>query len=492
MNHSTWKKLGIMALALCLLFCVCMSAAADEKTEGDFTFSIPYGNYATVTAYNGEGGEIAVPEYVDGVPVAGISSSAFSAVKDKVTDVTVPGTMERISSAFKGCVNLTNVTLMNGLTTIGADAFNGCSSLTEISIPDSVAVIGANAFTGCSSLADVTIPAGVTAIGANAFSGCDALASITLPAGLEKVTGNDWSTLPSLSAIVFKGTEAQWAVISAQLTLPVGLDVYCTDTATKAVAAAPQAEAVPAANVGEHEHVWTVGEDSATCNLPGKAVSTCSVCGMTKIQTTPALGHQLEPQFLESHGYVSLICTRCGLKVSEEKINGLHWPIQEGDAPTPCDYRGYHIARWRARTATCGVAGMSDRVVCATCDAELVPGYELTARTHWWGEWNVLFPGNCVCSGVKVRVCRTCHEEQFKETGLNFNFHGAVKIVGQKAPTCIAKGYTGDVYCTRCGMLLQRGVLLVIDPKTHEDKDSVTTVDGKTVCKKCRPDLFKK
>ncbi len=482
MNLCTWKKLAVMALAACLLCCVLAGASADEKTEGDFTFSIPYGNYATLTGYTGEGGEIAIPEYVDGVPVAGVSSSAFSAVKEKITDVTVPGTMERISSAFKGCVNLTNVTLMNGLTAIGADAFNGCAALTEVNIPDSVTTIGAGAFAGCSSLADVTVPAGVTAIGAGAFDGCDALASITLPAGLEKATGNDWSALPSLTAVVFKGTADQWATVAGQLTLPEGMEVFCTDATAKAAAA-------PAAATGECAHQWNESADTATCAQPGRIVSTCALCGATKVRLTQALAHDFQPQF-EKHGYLTLICVRCGLKVTNKQISGLQWPLQEGDEPSLCDQRGYHITRWRASTVDCGRAGMSDRVICATCGVELVPGYEMPARNHWWGDWQVVCTGNCVMGGLKMRVCNYCKEEQYKETGPNYAYHGPCVLENKVDATCTKYGYSGDLRCTRCGMIAQRGYLLPLNPNNHTG--GTTEKDGKKICNSCKKEVVAK
>jgi len=83
--------------------------------------------------------------------------------------------------AFYGCTNLTNVTIGNGVTSIGEKAFYNCEGLTSIEIPNSVTSIGTSAFYGCSGLESITIPNSVTTIGNWAFDGCTNLTSITIP-----------------------------------------------------------------------------------------------------------------------------------------------------------------------------------------------------------------------------------------------------------------------------------------------------------------------
>lgn len=50
---------------------------------------------------------------------------------------------------------MNELTLGNGLTSIGASAFNGCSSLSSVLIPTSVTSIGDNAFNNCTSLEEL-------------------------------------------------------------------------------------------------------------------------------------------------------------------------------------------------------------------------------------------------------------------------------------------------------------------------------------------------
>lgn len=73
--------------------------------------------------------------------------------------------------AFYEC-GITNITIPDSVTEIGANAFTGCSSLTSVTIPDSVTTIGESAFSYCPSLTSMTLGKGVTAIGYSAFKEC--------------------------------------------------------------------------------------------------------------------------------------------------------------------------------------------------------------------------------------------------------------------------------------------------------------------------------
>ncbi len=78
-----------------------------------------------------------------------------------------------------------NVSISEGITSIGDYAFFEFINLTEIIIPDSVIDIGYCAFYGCTGLSSVTIGIGVTSIGSSAFLGCTNLKVV-----------NNYSSLP--------------------------------------------------------------------------------------------------------------------------------------------------------------------------------------------------------------------------------------------------------------------------------------------------------
>jgi uncharacterized repeat protein (TIGR02543 family) len=82
--------------------------------------------------------------------------------------------------AFRGCENLSLVTIPNFVNSIGDYAFRGCYDLTSIVIPNSVIVIGNYAFYSCFDLVLVTIGNSVIFIGNYAFSWCSDLSSMSV------------------------------------------------------------------------------------------------------------------------------------------------------------------------------------------------------------------------------------------------------------------------------------------------------------------------
>ncbi len=78
----------------------------------------------------------------------------------------------------KYAVQLTNVTIPNSVTTIGANAFGGCEGLLNMEIPNSVTHIDGYAFANCKKLTSIRIPESVTSIGVGILSGTTSLTTI--------------------------------------------------------------------------------------------------------------------------------------------------------------------------------------------------------------------------------------------------------------------------------------------------------------------------
>ncbi len=96
-----------------------------------------------------------------------------------MTEITIPEGITTIGDiAFSACYRLSTVTLPKGVTTIGKEAFANCDELISVTIPNSVTTIGTWAFYGCKALSSVTIPESVISIGEIPFFDCPALTSI--------------------------------------------------------------------------------------------------------------------------------------------------------------------------------------------------------------------------------------------------------------------------------------------------------------------------
>lgn len=86
-----------------------------------------------------------------------------------ITDVIIPKYVKYLEfGAFEECTNLVNVTLSNGIISIGDQVFSGCYGIKHIIVPNSVKTIGCQTFC-CYNLETITIGKGVTQIGDQAL-----------------------------------------------------------------------------------------------------------------------------------------------------------------------------------------------------------------------------------------------------------------------------------------------------------------------------------
>ena len=104
-------------------------------------------------------------------------------------------------SAFKGCTELTSITIPDGVTGIGNKAFSDCTSLETVTIPASVTYVRDSAFYGCTSLKSVTIPESVTYIGGYAFAECYSLKYADIPANVSGIGLSPFCNCRSLENI---------------------------------------------------------------------------------------------------------------------------------------------------------------------------------------------------------------------------------------------------------------------------------------------------
>ena len=82
--------------------------------------------------------------------------------------------------AFYECSNLKNVTIPDGVTSVGNVAFKECKKLKQVIIPESVKEIGDGAFRNCTSLVAIELPQHIRQIRRMSFDGCSSLKSCFL------------------------------------------------------------------------------------------------------------------------------------------------------------------------------------------------------------------------------------------------------------------------------------------------------------------------
>ena len=121
------------------------------------------------------------------------------------------------TGAFRGCQNITRVTIPESVTTISSDAFRYCSSLTSVEIPSSVTYIGSYAFSDC-PIREATIPAlacsGIKnsalesviiisgeSISASAFNGCTSLKTVKISDSVTSIEMNAFNGCTNLERL---------------------------------------------------------------------------------------------------------------------------------------------------------------------------------------------------------------------------------------------------------------------------------------------------
>ena len=176
-----------------------MSIRLSENLEyiGDYAF------YGCANWFFGEGEEI-IDLVTLNIPdtVKYIGRSAFYNCQT-IVSLNVPGSVETIGKyAFYGCVNIGQsklianeddgplcgeITLGEGIQSIGAQAFRNCAGIQKLIIPSTVTYIGEKAFFNCAKLEELTIGSGLTQISDYAFYKCVALKELVLPDSVKTI-----------------------------------------------------------------------------------------------------------------------------------------------------------------------------------------------------------------------------------------------------------------------------------------------------------------
>jgi len=155
---------------------------ATDSCDIDYTYTISEGE-VTITGYAGSGGNIVIPDTIEGLPVVKIGNAAFRGTSS-LTSVMLPDSVTKIGDdAFNLCTRLTSISFGNSLKRIGVGAFRGCTDLKSVNFPDSLTTIMWMAFFECYDLTSVSVPAGVDFIGLGAFAHCWTLTDIQVDAG---------------------------------------------------------------------------------------------------------------------------------------------------------------------------------------------------------------------------------------------------------------------------------------------------------------------
>lgn len=171
------------------------SARVADLADGDVLYAsfseLPYvlsADGTTITGMTTTGQtatSIIIPD-----TVTTIANDAFSG-SEYLESVTIPASVETIGDcAFENCANLQTVIFegnstqtmayadASNLTSIGQKAFKGCFDLKELIIPEGVTEIKSETFVNCQSLQSLVFPTTMTTIASLSLEGCDSLQTL--------------------------------------------------------------------------------------------------------------------------------------------------------------------------------------------------------------------------------------------------------------------------------------------------------------------------
>ena len=416
--------------------------------------------------------------------------------------------------AFYDCDALTDVKLGTGITQIPTSCFEHCDVLPSVVLPYRISKVGDNAFKNCVALTEITIPRATTSISTSAFS---YPAKMTVYG----ISGTYAETFANQQGMKFvdKAVRATNVVLDkTELTLNKGMKYSLTMTVTPAtftdevswkstnvdVAAIAEDGTVTAKGAGQATIKVTVGEVSATCKVNVVQPVTSIYLNKTALEMTALDTYQLQASVYPSEANNKEV----SWESSDEKVatvdkNGLVQAKEKGTAVITAKAKdGSEVSR------SCKVTVKNTAyVVTDISKLESTHNYENNCSDFWVytktgaSALNITFNSKTALEedfdylyvfdkenkqvgkytgtqlagktitvsgdtvkiqlvsddagnawGFKVDVITEKVEEECKHTDTTKR-----EVRNAKVATCTLDGYSGDIYCTNCGNLIEAG-----------------------------------
>ena len=249
---NTKRFISLFLSLLLLMGAVAVSfigAFADNASNPD-DFIFDSSGHAII-GYNGPGGEVVIPEQINGNIISNIAGDGF-AENTTITSVVIPDSVTTIwGRGFKDCTSLESVTIGSGLEMVDSAAFLGCDNLKDVYFTGTVAQwcviefgglecanpveithklyingeeptnitagdlegvekVGEAAFKNLDSLESIELPEGVETIRIRAFCGCSNLKSAVIPLSVTKIENDAFDNCSSLTDVYYAGSAEDW------------------------------------------------------------------------------------------------------------------------------------------------------------------------------------------------------------------------------------------------------------------------------------------
>lgn len=139
----------------------------------------------------------------DGVTSIGSYAFCYCSVKS----ITLPFGLKHIgASAFFNCPNIQQIKIPDSVEHIDPYAFSFCKGLHTVQLPSSLTLISEELFAECDNLKNLSIPDTVTEIGANAFLRCTAFILEKLPSSIKSIGAAAFANCGNIESLALPGT----------------------------------------------------------------------------------------------------------------------------------------------------------------------------------------------------------------------------------------------------------------------------------------------
>ena len=231
-------------------------------------------------------------------------------------------------------------------------------------------------------------------------------------------------------------------------------------------------ETLPKTDAHSYPADWTE-KTAAGCETEGRREKVCAVCGNTRAESVPPLGHAFEEKETkagcETEGLLQSVCARCGKVAASKTLPPAgHTLTQEttkapkcteaGEQTVRCEKCGYTAVKTlpalghdfsaeftEERAATCAQAGIRSRR-CSRCPA-VTDSEPIPALGHDYREKEVT-PAACTAAETVLFSCARCGAEK-EETRAPALGHDYIET--QSTPATCTAAETVLFSCARCG-----------------------------------------
>lgn len=210
-------------------------------------------------------------------------------------------------------------------------------------------------------------------------------------------------------------------------------------------------------NTAETDITLTVNKADNAPNMPSSTMNVANSCEKVSDVTLPT-GWVWQDADKDTALAVDTPVTATAEYNGADKGNYVNETVSVTITRSACDH--VHTEIRNAKEATCKETGYTGDTYCTDCGALLSTGTTIPLADHQGG----------IATCTKKAVCTVCGKEYGT---LDANNHAHTEIKGAVAATCTAGGYTGDTYCTDCGVKTKTGT--VTPALGHSYTGKVTT-----------------